>query len=360
MLDHALLKGRRVVAVASSGVAALLLREGRTAHSAFKVPIPCFDDSTCAVGKQSDCGRILAEVDFVLWDEASLMHRSVFNAVDKMFRDLCRSDEPFGGKVVCLAGDFRQALPVVPKAGRGGIVASTVQRCGFWKQVKTQHLEQNMRIRAACDNEWAAASFSNWLLALGDGRLPTHKIGRYSDCIALPSELVTSSEETLICSVFDDLDDIEQLRRRAIVCPRNEHCNHINTLIMAKKRNTQTKYSYSADEVIDADPVLFPVELLNKLDPSGMPPHVLPLQKGTPVILLRNLQPKRGLCNGTRLIVRSITDKVLDCEILSGPKAGNREFIPKVWLTPSDTGLNIAFKRYQFPVRVSYAMTINK
>ena len=119
-------------------------------------------------------------------------------------------------------------------------------------------------------------------------------------------------------------------------------------------------YSYSADEIVDGDPILFPVELLNKLDASGMPPHVLTLQKGTPVILLRNLQPKHGLCNGTRLIVRSITDKVLDCEILSGPKAGNREFIPKVWLTPSDTGLNIAFKRYQFPVRVSYAMTINK
>jgi hypothetical protein len=360
MLEHALIKNRRVIAVASSGVAVLLLREGRTAHSAFKVPIPCFEDSTCAIGKQSDWGRILAQVDFVLWDEASLMHRNVFDTVDRMFRDICECDAPFGGKIVCLAGDFRQALPVVPRAGRAGIVESTVQRCSFWKQAKKYHLQQNMRIRDACDNVKDATSFNNWLLALGNGRLPMHKIGQYDDCIALPSELLTSSEEELIAGVFDDFENTEQLQRRAIVCPKNEHCNRINALIAAKRRYVQTKSSYSVDQIVDGDPVLYPVEFLNTLDPSGMPPHVLTLQKGTPVILLRNLQPKRGLCNGTRLIIKSMHDKVLDCEIITGPKAGNREFIPKLWLTPSDTGLNVAFKRYQFPVRVSYAMTINK
>ena len=360
MLEHALLKDRHVVAVASSGVAALLLRNGQTAHSMFKVPIPCFENSSCSVSKQTDYGRALAKVDFILWDEASLMHRYAFEAVDRTFRDLCEIDEPFGGKIVCFAGDFRQALPVVPRAGRGGIVASTVQRCSFWRQTKTFHLDENMRIRAASDNLQAARAFENWLLALGDGRLPTHKIGRYDDCVALPSELIVASEEELIDAVFDNLDDTEQLRRRAIVCPKNQDCDRINSIITTKRRHTKTTYSYSADEIIDADPILFPTEFLNKLEPSGMPPHVLPLQKGTPVILLRNLQPKRGLCNGTRLIVRSIATSVLDCEILTGPRAGAREFVPKLWLTPSDTGLNIAFKRYQFPVRISYAITINK
>ena len=220
MLEHALLKRRRVVAVASSGVAALLLRGGQTAHSMFRVPIPCFENSSCAVSKQGERGQALAKVDFILWDEATLMHRSVFGAVDRALRDLCELDEPFGGKVVCFAGDFRQALPVVPKAGRGGIVASTVQRCSFWRQAETYHLEDNMRIRAACDNLQDATSFGNWLLALGDGRLPKHKIGRYDDCIALPSKLIVASEEELIDAVFDDLNSTEQLRHRAIVCPK--------------------------------------------------------------------------------------------------------------------------------------------
>lgn len=33
--------------VASSGIAALLLEGGRTAHSRFKIAIPIFDNSTC-------------------------------------------------------------------------------------------------------------------------------------------------------------------------------------------------------------------------------------------------------------------------------------------------------------------------
>ena len=222
-------------------------------------------------------------------------------------------------------------------------------------------LKQNMRIRAVCDNEQEAEAFNNWLLALGDGRLPTHKFGRYDDCIELPPEMIASSEKELIKSVFDDVNNVEQLRRRAIVCPKNEDCERINALIMAKRRHAEVKHSYSADEVVtDVNPMLYPVEFLNSLDPSGVPPHVLTLQRDTPVILLRNIQPKRGLCNGTRPIVKAIFDKVLDCEILTGPRAGAREFIPKIWLTPSDAGLNIPFKRYQFPVRVSYAMTINK
>ena len=360
MLEHALLKGHGTIAVASSGVAALLLRNGQTAHSTFKVPIPSFENSTCAIDKQSERGQAMARADFVLWDEASLMHRNVFNAVDRTLKDLCESSEPFGGKVVCLAGDFRQALPVVPKAGRGAIVLSSVQECGFWSKTKTMRLKKNMRIEAVCDSEQDAASFNDWLLALGDGRLPTYTIGRYDDCIKLPPEMIVSTENELIDGVFEDIENIEQLRRRAIVCPKNEDCNRINGLIMAKRQHVEIKRSYSADEIIDGDPIKFPVEFLNKLEPSGMPPHALALQKDAPIILLRNLQPKRGLCNGTRLIVKAISDKVLDCEILTGTRAGTREFIPKLWLTPSDTGLNIAFKRYQFPVRVSYAMTINK
>jgi len=360
MLEHALLKGHGTIAVASSGVAALLLRGGQTAHSMLKVPIPCFENSTCAISKQSERGQRVAQAHFILWDEASLMHRNVFNAVDRTLEDLCELNEPFGGKVVCLAGDFRQALPVVPKAGRGAIVSSTVQQCGFWKRTERMRLKKNMRIEAMCDSEQDAAAFNEWLLALGDGRLPTHKVGRYDDCIELPPKMIASSEDELINSVFDDVNNVEELRRRAIVCPKNEDCERINALIMAKRQCVEVKQSYSVDEVIDADPIQFPVEFLNRLEPSGMPPHALALQEDAPVILLRNLQPKRGLCNGTRLIVKTIFDKVLDCEILTGPRAGAREFIPKLWLTPSDTGLNIAFKRYQFPVRVSYAMTINK
>jgi hypothetical protein len=40
-----------VLCVASSGIAALLLRGGRTAHSTFKIPIPCHEASICSFSK---------------------------------------------------------------------------------------------------------------------------------------------------------------------------------------------------------------------------------------------------------------------------------------------------------------------
>ncbi|SGY57472.1 BQ5605_C006g04276 [Microbotryum silenes-dioicae] len=72
--------GTYALAVASSGIAALLLPKGRTAHSRFKIPIDIFDDSTCNVPKQEQ----LAE----LWDEAPMQHRRCFQLVDRMLQDV--------------------------------------------------------------------------------------------------------------------------------------------------------------------------------------------------------------------------------------------------------------------------------
>jgi ATP-dependent DNA helicase PIF1 len=48
----------------------------------------------------------------------------------------------------------------------------------------------------------------------------------------------------------------------------------------------------------------YPSELLNTLEVSGMPSHKLSFKISAPVMLLHNLDPSVGLCNGTRLIVQ--------------------------------------------------------
>ena len=67
-----------------------------------------------------------------------------------------------------------------------------------------------------------------------------------------------------------------------------------------------------------------------------------------------------GLCNGTRLIIRRLQRNVIDAEIMTGKSAGKRVLIPRIKLTPSDTGLPFTFTRRQFPLRPAFAMTINK
>ena len=42
-------------------------------------------------------------------------------------------------------------------------------------------------------------------------------------------------------------------------------------------------------------------EYLNYFMVSGMPPHILVLKRNIPLILLRNISPKNGFCNGTHL-----------------------------------------------------------
>ncbi|XP_026377984.1 ATP-dependent DNA helicase PIF1-like [Papaver somniferum] len=78
------------------------------------------------------------------------------------------------------------------------------------------------------------------------------------------------------------------------------------------------------------------------------------------IMLLRNLDQVEGLCNGTRLIVTQLGETVIEAEILTGPGVGNTFFIPRIVMTTPETSLPFILHRRQFPVRICYAMTINK
>ena len=127
----------------------------------------------------------------------------------------------------------------------------------------------------------------------------------------------------------------------------------------------QERTFLSADSVADAiqpDSVdaLYLIEFLNTLLPSGMPPHKLVLKIGAPIMLLRNMNGARGQANGTRLIIRAMDNFVLDAEIISGKNIGARVFIPRIPLISSDSTLPFQLRRYQFPIRPAFGMTINK
>ena len=87
----------------------------------------------------------------------------------------------------------------------------------------------------------------------------------------------------------------------------------------------------------------------------------MPLKIGCPVILLRNINPANGLCNGSRLIIRKFQKNTIDAEIVLGQHAGKWVFLPRIPLCPSDDEMfPFQFKRKQFPIRLSFAMTVNK
>ncbi|PIA58458.1 hypothetical protein AQUCO_00500412v1 [Aquilegia coerulea] len=78
------------------------------------------------------------------------------------------------------------------------------------------------------------------------------------------------------------------------------------------------------------------------------------------VLTLRNLQPRDGLCNGTRLMVEQLGVRVIEARILTGSHINDRVFIPRITLEPTDSETPFTMSRRQFPVRLAFAMTINK
>ncbi|WOH03956.1 hypothetical protein DCAR_0623361 [Daucus carota subsp. sativus] len=105
---------------------------------------------------------------------------------------------------------------------------------------------------------------------------------------------------------------------------------------------------------------MYTPEYLNYVRIPGVPNHQLELKIGAPIVLLRNLAPNKGLCNGTRLIVTQLCSRVIEAVIVTDNHIGEKAFIPRICMRPSDTTLPFTLKRVQFPVSLCYAMTINK
>jgi len=100
---------------------------------------------------------------------------------------------------------------------------------------------------------------------------------------------------------------------------------------------------------------VYPVEFLQQLNAGGLPPALLCLKIGSPVILLRNLDLGERLCNGTRMVVLNVRRKVLQCRIISKDRRfrGKVVLIPRIRLSPNAETLPVPLKRLQFPVRLA-------
>ncbi len=364
------LDGKIAIAVASSGIAALLLDSGRTAHSRFKIPLKLTETSLLNINQQSDLAELIKQTKLIIWDEAPMAHRFTFEVVNRSFRDITQIDKPFSGIIFIMGGDFRQILPVVIRGTRGQIIDACIKSSDLWKYVNVMRLTVNMRIQQQQDYE--QQEFVNYLLQIGEGKKELLNSDIGEDIVKLQDDMILDNDklESLISKVFYNLDNnynnnenyINYIKDRAILTIRNEDVDDINEQIINIFPG-QAQEFLSANSVEDKDLVhqnLYPVEFLNTLTPSGTPPHRLILKIGIPIMLLRNISLIEGLCNSTRLIVKGFQQHVIDAEILTGSYSGKRVFIPRIRITPSDADLPFQLVRHQFPIRLAFAMTINK
>ncbi|SDA02756.1 BZ3500_MvSof-1268-A1-R1_Chr11-1g03140 [Microbotryum saponariae] len=245
----------------------------------------------------------------------------------------------FGDHRVGRGQVFSRCLPIIPKSSPAQIT--------------------NMGLLAAADRmtetERAnAQNFADWLLGVGDG-----SANKTKDSVALPRELLlpatTRNRSGLIRHVYPvpalELDNtsigekVEYFRDRAILAPKNSQVDQINDM-----RGFENE-----------DESLFSIEYLQSLNIPGMALHAAKFKVGCPVMLLRNLDPAAGLCNGTRLLLTRLHTRVLEAIILTGDHAGQPVLLPRITLkTGSSAELPFTLHRTQFPIRLAMAMTINK
>lgn len=131
--------------------------------------------------------------------------------------------------------------------------------------------------------------------------------------------------------------------------------------ILGQQRQYLSSDCIDKSETIDTDVFnAITTEFLNSLTTSGLPNHKINVKIGSPIMLLRNLDQNEGLCNGTRLIITRLANHIIEAEIISGKNLGTRVLIPRMSMSPSQSPWPFKLIRRQFPIIVSYAMTINK
>ncbi|KAL5190681.1 ATP-dependent DNA helicase PIF1 [Glycine soja] len=350
-----------VIMVASSGIASLLLPR----------------DSTCNIHQGTQLAELLNQTSLIIWDEAPMAHKFYFEALNHSLRDIIKhnsmENKIFGGKVMVFGGDFRQILPVIPRGSRSDIVNATINSSYLWDHCQILRLTKNMRLQnnMQATNQEETAAFAQWIIDIGDGIIGDENDGYAT--IEIPQELLITEYNdpihSIISSTFPDLshhhNDREYFQTRAILASTNETVQQVNDYMLTMIPSEQMEY-LSSDSVDKSETIeschfrSLTNEFLNLLTTSGLPNHCLKLKIGTPIMLLRNLDQTQGLCNGTRLIITRLAKHVIAADIISGTNIGDHVYIPRMSMSPSQSPWPFKLLRRQFPIMLSYAMTINK
>lgn len=301
---------------------------------------------------------LMKDCTFIVWDEITNANKESLEAVDRTMQELRDNKNIMGNCVVLLSGDFRQTLPVVTRGTPADELNACLKSSNLWEKITKLTLKTNMRIHL--QGNINSEEFSKNLLNLGNGNIPmdpiTQEISFPENFCQLQSS-ITDLIENVYPNIAENYKKHDWLFERAILAAKNEDVDKLNHLILNKIPGEMVQYNSIDTMIVEEQAVNYPTEFLNSLQPPGIPPHNLKLKVGAILMIIRNLNPPK-LCNGTRVIVKKLTTNLIEATIISGKFKGEDILIPRIPIISSD--LTFEFKRLQFPVRLAFAMTINK
>ncbi len=354
--------GLKVTPIAWTGIAASLLKGGRTAHSTFKLPFDITDRVACNLSTTSDVAKELFETTVIVWDEISMTIRYALDAVDTFFKDLMGNNLPFGGKIFVATGDFRQILPIVKGGTKFDLLNITVKKATVWPLLQKRSLKVNVRLTDPND-----IAFAQFLLDVGEGKMNDFPGNEYFDSyVKIPNECIEST--SLLDRIYGETfssADVDNYSKYGIMTTLNEDVKLLNQQIydrMLEDVSTEQTY-FSTDSVMGFDPNdddAYDVSMLNTLEPPNLPPHELKLKENCIVVLLYNINPAQGLCNGTRLIVTKLYRTCIRAKILTGAFKDEEVLLSRCRLTTDSVDVSCKVQRIQIPVKLGFVMTLNR
>jgi hypothetical protein len=357
---------------ATTGIAGILMIRGGTAHTKLWIPTELDANTPPRLEYNNTLAQRIRRANLIIIDEVSILHRDALSFIDRQLRDVMprhRSHLPFGGVPILLSGDFRQGCPVVPHSGPLAQRDASVKSSSLFRDnFRTLKLTKNMRTGPG------EQEFASWLMEVGNG---SNLID--GNFIEIPEECVANDLDTLIRFCFDDaaladpIANATLLCNNAILAPKNDDVAAINARINKRlpgESRTYLGFDYVTREgPLDRLSIYVEdrnIEQIHEDTPPGLPPYKLELKVGSIIMLIKNFDLPNGLCNGTRLQIIQLLDDLLKCRILTGGMRANQEasyvFLPRVKFEHGTKrgDIFVGFKRIQFPVRLSWAMTITK
>jgi hypothetical protein len=334
ILSTARQRGFRVVPCATSGLAASLLGNARTAHGTFKIPINV--DEVCVCRTTATYKQWLLSIQCWIWDEISMAHRWAIDAVDRLLRDVRGCCVPFGGATVVFCGDLQQLLPVHRFAKDPAVYC--IKMCSWWRDVVPLQLVVNERARA--DADWAA-----FVASIGAGQPAV-----------FPEACVVPDVAALIAAVWPDANYLDHGLRSILTMTRADAAD-INSRIAAVCPGV-ADCALSIDNCLDCDSSHYPLEFVHSVSLSGIPDHIVNLRPGAPYLITHNTSPY--LFNGTRVIYHRRVGRCLEVQIAAGAHKGEFHYVPRMIFTVVSPVIPFTLRRVQFPLMPCWAITVHK
>ncbi|KAL3617640.1 hypothetical protein CASFOL_037961 [Castilleja foliolosa] len=206
------------------------------------------ETSTCNIKLGTDLAELVVQAKLIIWDEAPMMRKYCFEALDRTLRDIMKGvdmtniDKPFGGKTIIFGGDFRQILPVIPKGSRNDIV------------------NENMRLQSLGENDETVAlsEFAEWIARIGDGTIGEGENGVFK--VEIPNHMLIENDGDPLASIVDaiypELDDgpadPSYLKDRAILAPTLALVDSVNHY-MIERMSGECRTYYSSNSECSSD-----------------------------------------------------------------------------------------------------------